>query len=147
MLCLHVFLGTFCLNPHFLKYGKCEYNILLLRFLLSSYHLFNLFCGPTTLYCFSSQSILSLFYILSVRIFVDVFHFLVCLLILLYIYLPHTTYIFSTIGRPNSSTSMNLSDYVGCNLIMVYNIKNKQHSFLYVYILFQLGKSFQTMLW
>ena len=31
---------------------------------------------------------------------------------------------------------MNLSDYVGCNLIMVYNIKNKQHSFLYVYTLF-----------
>jgi hypothetical protein len=79
----------------FSKYGKCEYNILLLRFLLSSYHLFNLFCGPTTLYCFSSQSILSLFYILSVRIFVDVFHFLVCLLILLYIPSSHHIYLFN----------------------------------------------------
>ena len=148
MLCLHVFLGTFCLNPHFLN----TVNVSIIFFYCG---FFSIIISSVQLVLWSNHSLLLFFteyfvfilYSLSVRIFVDVFHFLVCLLILLYIYLPHTTYIFSTIGRPNSSTSMNLSDYVGCNLIMVYNIKNKQHSFLYVYILFQLGKSFQTMLW
>jgi hypothetical protein len=30
---------------------------------------------------------------------------------------------------------MNLSGYIGCNLTVIYNVKNKQHSFFYICIL------------
>ena len=105
MLCLHVFLGTFCPNPNFLN----TVNVSIIFFYCG---FFSIIISSVQLVLWSNHSLLLLFfteyfvfilYSLSVRIFVDVFHFLVCLLILLYIYLPHTTYIFSTIGRPNSS--------------------------------------------
>ena len=78
----------------FSKYGKCEYNILLLRFLLSSSVQLVLWSNHSLLLFFTEYFVFIL-YSLSVRIFVDVFHFLVCLLILLYIPSSHHIYLFN----------------------------------------------------
>ena len=94
------FLGTFCLNPHFLN----TVNVSIIFFYCG---FFSIIISSVQLVLWSNHSLLLLFfteyfvfilYSLSVRIFVDVFRFLVCLLILPC--LPH--HIFSTIGRPNS---------------------------------------------
>ena len=114
----------------FSKYGKCEYNILLLRFLL--YH--HIICST----CFVVQPLSTTAFLH--RVFCLYFIFSICSDICgrlplfglsfnpsIYIPSSHHIYLFNHWQAQLLSTSMNLSDYVGCNLIMVYNIKNKQH--------------------
>ena len=70
---------------------------------------------------------MSLSHFLFFRLFVNVCRFLVYPLILLN--LPHLIS-FQPLKCPPTPTFMNVSGYLGCNLAMVYNIKNKQQSIL-----------------